>query len=218
MRVPGEYVGRLKSFRNKLQRNVPISKTQKKEKLSDEPIEVYVLGLLMERNTLYRAKQILKRISEEMVDYNELRVTPLSELTALFSEYTSEPEASAREIIRSLNALMDKFDTLDLKFLREYSKAELKKEFSDIKEAQPHGLDFLQMVSFDLSVLPLSNPMVELLRKAGALPENIDYSSAKSFLERHIKSSEYKNFYWQLRKATEMGGKEFILKRRRRKK
>lgn len=214
IRIGSEYTDIFKTFKNKLQRSVPIAKTQKKERLPEDYTELYLLGLLMERNTLHRSRQIIKRICEEMVDYNELRVTPLSELTELLSEYSPEPEIMAKEILTSLNAIMDKFDTLNLAFLKDHNKAELKKIFSEINDVQQHGLDFLQMTGFQLPVLPLTNSMAEFLRELNIIPKEADYLTVKSFLEKHLKSSEYENFYWQLRKATETNIREKLIPRK----
>ncbi len=209
MKIASQYVKGFKSLRNKIQRQVPISKTQKKESLPEEPIELLILGVLMEYVTLSEAKSILKRLREEMTDYNELRVTSLSEFEELLKGKMKDPVAFGRVLTRTLNGVMDEFDTLELSFLDELPKPEVKKHFENIKEGSLHGLAFFLMMRFDINIMPLTEKMLGFLVSCGALPEEIDVETAKAFIERQLKASEIKNFYWLVRKASEMGASKF---------
>ncbi len=215
MKIATQYVQEFRSLRNKIQRTVPISKTQKKESLPEDPIELLIIGVLMEYTTLTDAKSILKRLRDEMTDYNELRVTSLTEFEELLKSKLKDPVGFGRAVTKTLNAIMDEFDTLDLSILDGLSKSDVKKHFENIKNVSLHSIPFFLMMRFDINTMPLTEKMFEFLVKCNALPKDIDLASAKAFIERQLRASELKNFYWQLRKASEMPISRFKAKPRK---
>ncbi len=212
MKIATQYVTEFKSLRKKIQRMIPISKTQKKDTLPEEAIELLIIGVLAEYVSLSEAKSILKRLREEMADYNELRVTSLAEFEELLKGKMKDPVGFGRTLTRTLNGIMDEFDTLDLSFLDSLSKPEIKKHFENIKDCSLHAIAFFLMMRFDINIMPLTEKMLQFLIKCEALPEEADMKTAKAFIERQLKASEIKNFYWLLRKASEMGVSKFKTK------
>lgn len=219
MKIATQYVKMFKKLRNRLQREVPISKTHKKDILSEDPIEILIYGILMETNTLFKSRIAFNIINESMINYNELRVTPVLELTQLFQKKAiKEPEQTAESVTKTLNLMMEKFDTLNLSMLHERTKSDLRKEFEKVENASSYAILFMLLKCFGVPVMPLSDNMLRLLKKEQALPEEIDITGAQAFIERQLKATEIENFYWQLQKTVESLPKSSAAKKKTAKK
>jgi endonuclease III len=208
MKISSEYVKAFRSLQNRLRKEFPKPKDKDYETLPESVTELLIVGILATNETYTRAKQAVKKIQEEMVDFNELRVTPTVELAELLEEYLHDAQRGASDLVRTLNSVFLKFDTLDLTYLKEKHKNELSKLFEDIKGCPDHARSVMLLLGFDIPTMPLDDRMVDYLVSVEALPPEVDQSTAKGFIERQLKASEIGVFYWQLRKATEAEDKK----------
>ncbi len=203
MKIASEYVKAFRSLQNRLRKDFPKPKDRDYETLPDNVTEVLILGILATNDTFSHAKQAFKAIQEEMVDFNELRVTPAVELAELLKKYLSDATRASTDLVRTLNAVFSRFDTLDLSELKDKNKAELSKIFEDIKGCPDHARCMMLLFSFEVPVMPLDDRMLEYLVSSEVMPAEADVATVKAFIERQLKASEIPAFYWQLRKAAE---------------
>jgi len=208
MKITSEYVKAFKSLQNRLRRDFPKPKDKDFETLPESITDILILAILATNDTYARAKQAMKKIQDDMVDFNELRVTPTVELAELLEEYLSDSHKTAGDLVRTLNSVFLKFDTLDLSYLKEKHKNELVKLFEEIKGCPDHARSVMLLFGFDIPTLPLDDRMVDYLVSVEAMPPEVDQPTVKAFIERQLKASELAVFYWQLRKATEAEDKK----------
>jgi endonuclease III len=205
MKISSEYAKTFGTLQNKLKREYPKTKLKDPDTLPEGITDTLILGILAMDEKYEKALEALERIREDMVDFNELRVTPVSEIVELIEPYLSDPDRAAKEIVKTLNGIFSRFDTLDLSGMKEMTKSDLGKLFEELPGCCDHGRAFMLLFSFEVAEMPLDNQMLDYLVGAGALPPEVDLPAAKSFLERHLKAAETAPLYWQLRKASEEG-------------
>jgi len=208
MKISSEYVKTFKTLQNRLKRDFPRPKDKDYETLPESVPETLLLGILSTNVTFYHARQALKSIQENMVDYNEVRVTPTVELAEVLEKYLADPQKTSLELTRTLNVIFNKFDSLELSELKEKNKNELTKMFEEIKGCPEHARSFMLLFSFEIPTMPLDDRMLEYMVAEKAMPEEVDLPTAKGFIERQLKASEIGPFYWQLRKASEAEDKK----------
>jgi endonuclease III-like uncharacterized protein len=208
MKISSEYVKAFHSLQNRLRKDFPKPKDKEFETLPESVTELLILGILTTNDTFAHAKHAIKKIQDEMVDFNELRVTPTVELAELLDEFLNESSRSSADLVRTLNSVFLKFDTLDLTYLKEKHKNEIAKVFEEIKGCPDHARSLMLLFGFDIPIMPLDDRMVDYLVSMEALPPEVDQSTAKGFIERQLKAAEIGTFYWQLRKATEAEDKK----------
>jgi endonuclease III len=208
MKIGSEFVKRFKTLTNKLKRDYPKTKEKESETLPENLTELLIMTILATNETYSRAKNVFKKFESDMCDFNEVRVTPAAELEEILEEYLSEPARTAKELIKSLNWVVNKFDTMDISFLKEKNKSEIGKLFENCSVCHDHAKSALLLLGFDVPSMPLDDHMLDYLISNEVLPEETDLPTAKAFIERQMKSSELFTYYWQLRKASETEDKK----------
>jgi len=208
MKITSEYVKTFRSLQNRLRREFPITKEKGFEALPDNATEMLILGILATNDTYARARHAFKCLREQMVDFNELRVTPAVELAQSLEEHVADATKASMDIVKTLNVVFNRFDTLDLSYLKERSKTDLMKLFEGLPGCPDHGRSVMLLMCFDVPTMPLDDRMLEYLVEAEAMPAEADLATAKAFIERQIKASDIAAFYWQVKKATESDDKK----------
>jgi endonuclease III len=208
MKISSEYVKAFRSLHNKLRRDFPRPKDRDFETLPESVTELLILGILATNETYARAKQALKCLEKGMVDFNEMRVTPTVELAQMLEDFVSDPSRASSELVRTLNAVFMRFDTLELSELKERNKNELLKLFEHVPGCPEHAKAVMLQFGFDIPTMPLDDRMLDYLVSARAMPPEVDLATAKAFIERQLKAAEIGTFYWQLKKAAEADDKK----------
>lgn len=176
--------------------------------MPESATEMLILAILATNDTYARARHAIKCLQKTMVDFNELRVTPTAELAEMLDGHVADPQRAAGDIVRTLNAVFARFDTLDLSELKTRNKADVQKMFDQVGGCPEHAKSVMLLFGFEIATMPLDERMLEHLVEAGAMPEEADLATAKAFIERQVKAADMGTFYWQLKKATEADDKK----------
>lgn len=203
MKISSDYAKVFHTLQNRLKRDFPKTKDTNLDSLPTNCIEMLLLGILATNELYDRAREALKVIQANMVDFNELRVTPVAEISELIDRHIRESQRAAKDIIVALNWIFNRFDTLDLSELKEKNKSEISKLFEEIPTCPDHARAALLLFCFEIAEMPLDDLMLKYLINTQTLPAEVDLPTAKSFIERQLKAAEFSTFYWQLRKASE---------------
>lgn len=199
MKIPSSYAKATRTLFNRLRREYG------KDKHVDltDPVEQLLLSLLATDAGTRQAKNTLKMLAEEMTDFNELRVTPVPELAELLAPLAAEPAETARAIVDALNWVFSTFDSMDLTGLREHAHPEIRAKFESIPACPDHARCAVLLLSFGIPVFPVDRQMRDYLVHHEALPEGVSPVEAEHFMERHLKSAEVREFYLNVKRASE---------------
>jgi endonuclease III len=206
MKISSDYAKPFRTLQNKLKREFPKTRLKDPDTLPEKITDILILGILSMNEKYSNAINGLMQIHNEMVDLNELRVTPKSEIAEILQKQLANPERAADEIVKTLNEVFSRFDSLDLSVVKEKTKTEISKIFSELPGCSDYARSFMLLFGFDIPTMPLDELMLDYLVSVGALPPEADPPAAKGFVERQLKAAEIAPFYWQLRKACEDNG------------
>jgi len=199
MKIPAQFIKSTRTLLNKLRRE--FGKTAVDE-LTD-PVDQLILSILATNANSRRAKSALKHLAGEMTDFNELRVTTIPELKELLHPYTKQADEKAKAIVAALGWVFSKFDTLDLTELRTRPYMEIRSMFEQITACPDHARCAMLLLGFGIPVFPIDDQMLEYLVTSGAMPEKVSLSEVRRFVERHFRSAEVREFYVNVKKASE---------------
>jgi len=120
MKHGGDYARRLRHLFHQLVRK--FGKPTPPE--PTEPLEQMVIAILSGNTSHYKALAAFRKLREQMVDLNELRVTPVTELARFIGAAIPQAELKAQRIVEVLNDIRRRHDTLDLSFLKQRGRRE----------------------------------------------------------------------------------------------
>jgi len=185
-----EYAKRIKRLHQRLLRK------HGKPAASDltDPLEQVLIGILAEDTTPAKATAVYRKLSQRMVDLNELRVTPAIELAQLIG--TSVPRAAdkARQIVAFLNAVRRRQDTLDLDFLRQRGRREVREYLDSLDGVPRSAAARVMLFSLGGHAIPVDDLTLYVLRKEELVDPSADAAEVQSFLERHISAATAAEF------------------------
>jgi len=131
-----------------------------------EPIELLISAVLQENADDPFAVPAIEALRQAFVDWNEVRVARIAELARVMQDVPN-PEARARRLRETLNALFDLRGSMDLLFLKEVKPAEGRRHLLELNADLPRPL--VALILFALSpgtTIPISVDALRLARKS----------------------------------------------------
>jgi endonuclease-3 len=159
-----------------------------------DPVDQLVIGILASCTSLTRAQNAYRKLRQEMVDLNELRVTPAVELAELIADSVPLAEEKARRVVAALNAVRKLQDALDLSFLKQRGRREAREYLESLDGVDPAVAAWVVVGSLGGHAIPVDLLTVYILRKDEIVDENANVAEVQGFLERHISASDARAF------------------------
>ena len=157
-----------------------------------DPTDEMMLALLVDQTTERRAETSLRRLKRAFVDYNEIRVTRLSEIE---ESILPLPDAAgkARAISLMLNAVFDRHHKISLVPVFELSKRDARKFLEKI--STPAAAARVLLMTQAAHAVPVDDAVHRVLLDEQVTEENVEIPRLQTALERHLKSGEAYAFY-----------------------
>lgn len=159
-----------------------------------DPIQQLIIGILAENSSEQKAAALFKRLCEQMVDLNELRVTPPLELAETIGTTVSQARHKADRIIRVLNEIRVRQDALDLSFLKQRGRREAREYLDSLEGVGLFASASVITHSLNGHAIPVDYLTLYVLRKEKAVDDTADTATVQSFLERHVPASDSRGF------------------------
>jgi endonuclease III len=141
-----------------------------------------------------------RKIAENMVDANELRVTPAIELAALLGVRYPFAESRCSALHRTLQSIFDREHQMRLDRLKEMKKTEIRPYFQSLAGITPYVEAAVSVDCFGVAAAPVDTKLLLWLISKDALPEGIDIKTAQQIIEKHLKATEAEDFFHGSRK------------------
>lgn len=204
MKHGGEYAKRLRHLFNQLIRRygkpVPCEPT--------DPLGQMLIAILNGNTSHHKAMTAFRRLREQMVDLNELRVTPVSELARALGPSIPQAEVKAQRIVDVLNDIRRRHDTLDLSFLKQRGRREAREYLESLEGVDRATAASVTLMSLGGHAIPVDELTLQVLKKEGAVSPGADLVEVQSFLEHHIAASDAMAFAQLLdRHVASVGGR-----------
>ena len=97
---------------------------------------------------------------------------------------------------------------MNLVGLCEIGKRAAKKQLDELDGVSKFVVNYCFMTALDGHAIPLTEKMIGYLRKNELVYPNASDDEIEGFLERQITTANGYEFYWLLRRQSEMGGKK----------
>jgi endonuclease III len=136
-----------------------------------------------------------RKITENMVDFNELRVTPAIELAALLGVRYPFAESRCAALHRTLQSIFDREHHMRLDRIKEMKKGEIRPYFQSLAGITPYVEAAVSVDCFGIPAVPVDTKLLLWLISKDALPEGTDIRSAQGLLEKVLKAGEAEEFF-----------------------
>ena len=160
-----------------------------------DPLARLIRGFLEYDCDELRTAAAERKIMENMVDFNELRVTPAIELAALLGVRYPFAESRCSALHRTLQSIFDREHLMRLDRIKEMKKAEVRPYFQSLAGITPYVEAAIAVDCFGIAAAPIDTKMLLWLISKDALPEGTDIKAAQHIVEKHIKAGEAEDFF-----------------------
>jgi endonuclease III len=130
-----------------------------------DPIEQLLISILATDCTDSKAVAAYTKLRQQMVDLNEMRVTPAIELEEMFASSLPDAEDKARRIVSVLNDIRRRQDTLDLSFLAQRGRREARDYLESLEGADRFAAARVVLLCLGGHAIPVANLTLYVLRK-----------------------------------------------------
>lgn len=131
------------------------------------------------------AAGVIEELRAEFVDYNELRVAPVKDITDCMPREFWSAREKAEGLIRSLNAIFDRTCSMSMQHLEKMPKRELRKYLAEIGLSQ-YAVALVTMLIFGGHAIPVDQSLVDALEMEKLIAPRSDLADVQGFLERII--------------------------------
>lgn len=172
----------------------------KKAEAPVEPLPRLIRAFLEYDCDEARASIADRKLVENMVDHNELRVTPAIELAALLGVRYPFAESRCSALHRTLQSIFDREHHMKLDRLKELKRTEVRTYVQSLMGITPYVEAAVCVDCFGIMAAPVDTKLLLWLISKDALPEGTDIKTAQQLIEKHLKASEIEEFFHGARK------------------
>jgi len=173
----------------------------------EDPADALVRGILSEHMQLSAMNSTAKNLKKHFVDLNDLRVSRNEEMLDILGD-GREIAKVVSVLAKVLQSVFDTFNSMNLVGLCEIGKRAAKKQLEELDGVSKFVLNYCFMTALDGHAIPLTEKMIGYLRKNELVYPNASDDEIEGFLERQITTANGYEFYWLLRRQSEIGGKK----------
>ncbi|MEX0876324.1 MAG: hypothetical protein WD114_02600 [Phycisphaerales bacterium] len=162
---------------------------------SDRLIRELVFSLLMWEASIAHAVKAAARISEELVDLNELRVCTPEELVGIIGPRYPRGLDRARRLTAVLTRIFHTENRLSLAVLGEMNKRDVLEYFARIDGIPPFAANRVILLGLGWHAFPVDERLAKLLAGKDIADSSLDIAQQTQRLERMVRASEAKEYY-----------------------
>jgi len=200
MKNSSEYSKKLRRLYNSLKRKYP--KIQ--PVTHDDLVEALIYSIVSENLTARAAQTAMKRLAENFVDFNDLRVSRSEEIIETLGEDTPETKQIASSLTRALAAVFNRYNTLSLEALKNIGKRPAKQALGQMDGTSRFVVNYCVLTALHGHAIPLTGRMLEYLRDDELVHPDADEQEIEGFLTRQIPARNGYEFYRLLRAQSEL--------------
>ncbi len=157
----------------------------------DPLLHLYVYSFLLWDATSGQARAALKRLRDNFVDFNELRVAFADEIAASFGERYPRGYERALRLRSSLHDIFNREHALTLGRIAELSKREARGYLESLDGTPAYVASRVFLLGLGGHAIPVDQRIADLLAEEAVLSDDVtDADSAASWLERHVRAGE----------------------------
>ena len=194
-----EYSKEIQKLFRSLKRKYP----KPDKRVYDEPVDALVYAIVSENMTEAASQAAIKRFANYFVDFNDLRVSRAEEIVEQLGGDTAETRETALKITTVLRSVFDKYNAVSLETLKKIGKRPARQALEKLESISRFMVDYCMLTSLKGHAIPLTNNMIEYLRRELLVHPEADEQEIEGFLARQIPAPKAYQFYYLLRRQSE---------------
>jgi endonuclease III len=175
------------------QKFAPLLKKIMREHAAEPPeahdaVTQLIIGFLSWNASRRQAQSALNRISQTVVEHNDLRVSLEHEIVEMLGEAYPLAQERAVRLREALHAVFADQHTLSLDALADRNKKEVRAYLDDLPGTTQYVAAHVTLICFEGHAVPVDDRLAEALRHEGVVDADADVEHIGSFLERQIRA------------------------------
>jgi len=203
MRSGTLYAKKLKKIRSSMRKGAADRSPQE----PTDPVEQLVLAVLSEETTMERARKAHKRLMDQMIDYNELRVSGPAEISEMITGIIPRNVQRGKALVRVLNAVYQREYSVTLDSLRDKGIRDIKQYLDSLEGSSPYVTASVVLWSMGGHAIPLNALAYKWLQRQELVHPSASHAEVQSFLERHISAADARDFSMDLESMAARSGR-----------
>ena len=171
-----------------------------------EPIAELVYAFLLWESTTARADHAFKRVCDQFVDFNDLRVSRPVEVAVALGKTSPHLDERIMRLQAALKDLYLREYEVSLNNAAQMSKRDARKYVETLEGAPPFVAARVTLFSLGGHAVPVEQRLLDALINAGLMDADCDVVKAQGLLERYIKAEDGVQAYLKLQHFSETGG------------
>ncbi len=155
-----------------------------------DAVPVLITSFLMWESTTARASAAWRRISEHVVDLNDLRVCMPQEIVELVGERYPASLERAQRLRATLRHIYKREHEIKLDRLQSMGKREIRQYVRSLDGIPPYAADRVTLLCFDTHCVPVDDRLRRCLAREGVCDEDADINELATWVSRQVKSTE----------------------------
>ena len=155
-----------------------------------DPIEVLVKSFLIWESTTAKATAAYKRVMDQVVDFNDLRVSMPHELVELIGPRYPMALERCQRLRACLRHTFKREHAMSLERLHGMGRREVKQYLRSLDGISSYTADRVTLLCFDAHCVPVDERLRRTLIKEGACQESVEIADLSSWLARQVKAAD----------------------------
>ncbi len=208
MKNSKEYSKKIISLYQSLKNAKISSEGGRKVSAPPEPVHAKILdavihGIITEKLTLKETESALKKFSEYFVDWNDLRVSRPEEIAEMLGADTPENRQTALTLTKVLQRVFNENHQMSMESIRKLGKRQARQKLEKMEGLSKFVIDYIMLTALDSHAIPLTERMIEYLKRNELADEHADEPTIEGFLSKQISAKNGYEFYVLLRHESE---------------
>ncbi len=160
--------------------------------------ETLLYGICLEDVDFERAKKAYDRLKNSFLDWNEVRVTTVTELEHILDHLPD----SAMRAVRMRQLLMHIYDhqySFDFEGLKKRTQELVHRQLARIKHLTPFARNYVTQTSLGAHVIPVDRRMLLSAIWLGLVPVGVDEEEASDLLKGMVRKADGVEFFFLLK-------------------
>lgn len=152
-------------------------------------LEALLFSICLENNSQERAVEVYESLHQSFHDLNEIRVSSISEIQAVF-EGIEQPEWRAVRVRELLHYIFEKQYTFDMDFMLKKTLEQSEKILQQVSSLSPFVKHYGLMYSFGAHLFPLDDSLHNALQWLGLVEMGSNLADAEGQIKAAVRKSE----------------------------
>ncbi len=163
-------------------------------KTDHDVLDSLLFAICLEDATHERAEATIARLHEAFFDYNEIRVSSITEVQHVFVD-ESEPEWRAMRVRESLQQVFEGRYSYDLEDFKKKNLDAAEKYLKQISSLTPFVMSHTMMSTLGTHTVPVDTSLLKCCIWLGLLPEDADVSTGSDQLKAAVRKADVPQFF-----------------------